>query len=150
MMQYVPAKWEVSRLSLCLPGSGVWSGCGIGPLSWGEDSKPRPLRHWHQWLPGWQVAWASLSYRQLLILSNTPETESCLHMSKSSGSERSGSLKASVDVVTVARLALERVSMAECMMGSQRSSMFGITNIFCENKNKRTWVTRSKTEHTSS
>lgn len=56
-------------------------------------------------------------------------------MSKSSGSERSGSLKASVDVVTVARLALERVSMAECMMGSQRSSMFGITNIFCENKN---------------
>lgn len=65
----------------------------------------------------------------------TPQKQSCLHMSKSSGSERSGSLKASVDVVTVARLALERVSMAECMMGSQRSSMFGITNIFCENKN---------------
>lgn len=50
----------------------------------------------------------------------------------------SGSFKASFD--TVNKLAFERVSMAECIMGSHTSSMFGITNIFCEmmkkNKNK--------------
>lgn len=42
----------------------------------------------------------------------------------------SGSFKASF--VTVNKLAFERVSMAECIMGSHTSSMFGITNIFCE------------------
>lgn len=46
-----------------------------------------------------------------------------LHMSSrdSSGSKVSSFFKA---------LALERVSTAECIIGSQTSSMFGITNIF--------------------
>lgn len=46
-------------------------------------------------------------------------------MSDSAGS---GSLEASFVVAT--QLAFERVSMAECIMGSHTSSMFGITNIF--------------------
>lgn len=47
----------------------------------------------------------------------------------------SGSFKASF--VTVNKLAFERVSMAECIMGSHTSSMFGITNIFCEMMKKK-------------
>lgn len=47
-------------------------------------------------------------------------------------SDGSGSFKASAVILT--KLALERVSMAECMMGSHMSSMFGITNIFCQTK----------------
>lgn len=54
---------------------------------------------------------------------------SSLHMKETSDSSGSGSCKASL--VTVAKLAFERVSMAECIMGSHTSSMFGITNIFC-------------------
>lgn len=50
-------------------------------------------------------------------------------MSETSDSSGSGSFKASF--VTVTKLAFERVSMAECIMGSHTSSMFGITNIFC-------------------
>ncbi len=52
------------------------------------------------------------------------DTVTNLHMSSrvSSGSKVSSCFKT---------LALERVSMAECMIGSQTSSMFGITNIFC-------------------
>lgn len=53
---------------------------------------------------------------------------SSLHMSETSDSSGSGSFKASF--VTVTKLAFERVSMAECIMGSHTSSMFGITNIF--------------------
>ena len=49
--------------------------------------------------------------------------------SETSDSVGSGSVKASF--VSVTELALERGSMAECIMGSQMSSMFGITNIFC-------------------
>lgn len=55
--------------------------------------------------------------------------KSSLHMSETSDSSGSGSFKASFVIVT--KLALERVSMAECIMGSHTSSMFGITNIFC-------------------
>lgn len=51
-------------------------------------------------------------------------------MSDSAGS---GSFEASF--VAVTKLAFERVSMAECIMGSQTSSMFGITNIFYGKKN---------------
>lgn len=51
-------------------------------------------------------------------------------MSDSAGS---GSFEASFVILT--KLAFERVSMAECIMGSQTSSMFGITNIFCGKKN---------------
>lgn len=54
---------------------------------------------------------------------------SSLHMSETSDSSGSGSFKASF--VTVTKLVFERVSMAECIMGSHTSSMFGITNIFC-------------------
>lgn len=52
-----------------------------------------------------------------------------IHMSETSDSSGSGSFKASF--VTVTKLVFERVSMAECIMGSHKSSMFGITNIFC-------------------
>lgn len=52
-----------------------------------------------------------------------------LYMSEKSDSSGSGSFKASF--VTVSKLALERKSIAECIMGRYTSSMFGITNIFC-------------------
>lgn len=55
-----------------------------------------------------------------------------LHKSEVSDSAGSGSFEASFVIVT--KLAFERVSMAECIMGSQTSSMFGITNIFCGKK----------------
>lgn len=50
-------------------------------------------------------------------------------MSEKSDSSGSGSFKASF--VTVCKLAFERKSIAECIMGRYTSSMFGITNIFC-------------------
>lgn len=50
-------------------------------------------------------------------------------MSEKSSSSSSGSFKASF--VTVTKLAFERKSMAECIMGRYTSSMFGITKIFC-------------------
>lgn len=56
-----------------------------------------------------------------------------LHKSKMLDSAGSASFEASFVIVT--KLAFERVSMAECIMGSQTSSMFGITNIFCWKKN---------------
>lgn len=59
-----------------------------------------------------------------------------LHKSEISDSAGSGSFEASFVIVT--KLAFERVSMAECIMGSQTSSMFGITNIFCGKKNTMT------------
>lgn len=65
---------------------------------------------------------------------NCPPRPARLHMSETSDSG-SGSFKASF--VTVNKLAFERVSMAECIMGSHTSSMFGITNIFCEKISRR-------------
>lgn len=56
-----------------------------------------------------------------------------LHKSEMSNSAGSGSFEASFVIAT--KLAFERVSIAECIMGSQTSSMFGITNIFCGKKN---------------
>lgn len=51
-------------------------------------------------------------------------------MFETSASSAFGSFKASS--FTAAKLEFDRVSMAECIIGSHTSSMFGITNIFCE------------------
>lgn len=55
-------------------------------------------------------------------------------MSEKSDSSGSGSFKASF--VTVTKLAFERKSMAECIMGRYTSSMFGITKIFCRRQSQ--------------
>lgn len=74
-------------------------------------------------------AWGAGSCHIAMVIKCPSLCTSNIHMSETSDSSGSGSFKASF--VTVTKLAFERVSMAECIMGSHKSSMFGITNIFC-------------------
>lgn len=87
---------------------------------------PGPLLH--LWLPRRRGEELSNRHHETMLVFFTTLTSSSLHMSETSGSSVSGSFKASS--VTVIKLAFERASMAECIMGSHTSSMFGITNIF--------------------
>lgn len=80
-----------------------------------------------QW--GWNTGKKYCHIATVIKCPSLHALNSSLHMSETSDSSCSGSFKASF--VTVTRLAFERVSMAECIMGSHTSSMFGITNIFC-------------------
>lgn len=64
-------------------------------------------------------------------LSLAASTGSSHHMSDASDTAASsGSESFNTSSVSGIKLAFERVSMAECIMGSHTSSMFGITNIF--------------------
>lgn len=102
------------------------------------SSLVRALHKWLHWCNNGTgttdapiCVWAGgAGFFHIAMMIKCPSLCTCnIHMSEMSDSSGSGSFKASF--VTVTKLAFERVSMAECIMGSHTSSMFGITNIFC-------------------